>query len=56
MEIEEKIKATFQGFPGVGHVWTDDKEVYFDEREGCRKVTRSEFFSVKPKTKKEDGK
>ena len=51
--MEEKIKNVFEGFPGVTHVWTDDKEVYFDERENCRKVTREEFFAVKSKTKKD---
>lgn len=48
MEIEEKILKVFEAF-AVDHVWTDETEVYFDERANCRKVTRTE--SINPKTK-----
>lgn len=50
--MEKKIKDVFDGFPGVDYVFVDDKEVYFDERENCHKVTREEFFSATKKSKK----
>ena len=50
--MEKKIKDVFDGFPGVDYVFVDDKEVYFDERENCHKVTRDEFFSTTKKSKK----
>ncbi len=40
-----KLRNVFDGF-SVNEVYTDDKEVYFHERENCRKVTRAEFFKV----------
>ncbi|HPH85576.1 MAG TPA: hypothetical protein PLC48_08940 [Ferruginibacter sp.] len=45
--MEKKIKAVFDGFPGVDYVWYDDKEVYFNERENCTRITRKEFFESK---------
>ena len=54
--IEVKIEKTFDAFPGVDHVWTDETEVYFDERANCRKVSRSEFFTTKTAKSANNGK
>jgi hypothetical protein len=53
--INQKLRKTFDAFPGVDHLYHDDKEVYFHERAKCTRVIRAEFYAKPTKKVKENG-